>query len=1165
MARRANRRTEIAHTDRVRIAGIRRCGRAALLQATALRAAFVVVLATPAAAQLPPGARPTGGTVVGGQASISQGGNTTFINQASQRAAINWQTFNVGSQQTVDFKQPNSQAIALNRVISANPSEIAGRIYANGQIVIVNQSGVVFDRGAQVDTEGLTVSAAGITNQNFMAGHMVFDQAPHPGAKITNAGTITVRQAGLAALVAPQVANSGLIQATLGRVILAGASTYTLDLYGDGLLALNVTGQVTSVQLNGQSVPALVTNQGTILANGGTVMLTASAADGLIRTLVSAGGTIAANSVGGSTGRVLAQGVGGSVEIDGEVDAAGLDAGTKGGQVVADATGDVTVGPHALVNVSGNAGGGLIALGTTAARATGGPHAASTMTAGTTTLAAGALLRADATATGQGGRVTLLSREDTNFSGAISARGGAAGGHGGWVEISAMHGMSFLGSVDAGAPLGGGLILVDPTDLEITNGTPLQGFTKMTPAQVHALTGAVLLSATDTLLLHDAVTANGAATSFELDAGISLILEANLSAPGIPVTLMGGTTGLLLQGGTVTADALTLDSQGVITESGSGAFAATSLTGSAAGAVTLQSAGNTLTTLGAFTSGDRFFLADSQALTVNAAVTAAAGFALIAPTLTVTAAGNAKGSAVLLVADKITLSGGVTATGNGLMAINRLTAGTLEIGGATPTITAADLENIVSGTLALGTINGSQVAPQTTEIDFDANVDFTGKVGTLGLFATGLVTDASGGEKVGHLYGTVGTATLTGADTVATLDHFSTTVGTLQFADSSALTIAGDVTGATGVVISAAGLSQTAGTVAATSGALTLTSSAALAIGGTLDAATVKLSATGGDITESGAVTATSLSGSASGAVTLDSASNSVATLTALAATADAVTFDDAHSLVVTGPVTAGAGVTLAVTGTGNSLGLAADLTGSDVTLTAAGSISQASGVVTANTTTIALASTGGGLSIGGTLDATTSLSLAAGGGAIVETVGGTSGAVTATSLSGSASGSVTLDSAANAFGTLAGFGGTSGALTIEDAASLLITAAINRTGAVDITITGPAHTLGLAANITGSSVTLTAPGAITQTSGVVTATATDIDLHSTAAGIAIGGTLSADAAVSLLADGGDIREKVGGNSGSVTATLALGRRRWRRAPRWHHQQRGDIDRADRQ
>jgi len=96
-----------------------------------------------------------------------------------------------------------------------------------------HQSGVVFTQGAQVNAAGWCV-AAGITNKNFMAGTLSFDQAAKPGAQVVNRGNITIKQAGLAALVAPQVVNAGTITATLGHVVLAGAKTATLDLYGDG-------------------------------------------------------------------------------------------------------------------------------------------------------------------------------------------------------------------------------------------------------------------------------------------------------------------------------------------------------------------------------------------------------------------------------------------------------------------------------------------------------------------------------------------------------------------------------------------------------------------------------------------------------------------------------------------------------------------------------------------------------------------------------------------------------------------------------------------------------------------------------------------------------------------------------------------------------------------
>ena len=318
------------HTNEVRLLGVVRRKRSALLMSTALQATVALVLATPAMAQPAPNARPTGGAVVAGSAAISQTASNTAINQSSQRAAVNWKSFNVGSQQSVTFNQPSASAMTLNRVTGPDPSQIAGRIDANGQIVLVNQSGVTFYKGAQVNANGLMVTAAGISNRNFMAGAMMFDQPGNPNARIDNQGSITVRQAGLAALVAPQVANSGVITAKLGHVVLAGAKTATLDLYGDGLLSLDVSNQVTQAPAG---ATALVTNTGVIIADGGTVQLTARAADGIVQTLVQAGGKIRAATVGAQTGTVALNGVGGSIVVEGQLAAPGYAPGTTGGNI----------------------------------------------------------------------------------------------------------------------------------------------------------------------------------------------------------------------------------------------------------------------------------------------------------------------------------------------------------------------------------------------------------------------------------------------------------------------------------------------------------------------------------------------------------------------------------------------------------------------------------------------------------------------------------------------------------------------------------------------------------------------------------------------------------------------------------------------------------------
>lgn len=66
-------------------------------------------------------ANPIGGIFTGGQAQITQpNANTVQINQTSQKAVINWQTFNIQAGQSTQFIQPNSSAIALNLINSVN-------------------------------------------------------------------------------------------------------------------------------------------------------------------------------------------------------------------------------------------------------------------------------------------------------------------------------------------------------------------------------------------------------------------------------------------------------------------------------------------------------------------------------------------------------------------------------------------------------------------------------------------------------------------------------------------------------------------------------------------------------------------------------------------------------------------------------------------------------------------------------------------------------------------------------------------------------------------------------------------------------------------------------------------------------------------------------------
>ncbi len=520
----------------VRAVGVLRRKRAVLLRETALQAAALTLLALPARAQPAANARPTGGSVIAGSATIGQTATTTTITQTTPFGALTWSGFDVGAGQSVQFRQPSANALTVNEVTAPNPSLIAGHIDANGRLVLINRSGVVFYPGAQVDAAGLVVSAIGMNQAAAKQGQLVLDQPARAGARIVNAGTLTVKQAGLAALVAPQVANSGVISAKLGRVVLAGGAVDTVDLYGDGLVAFDVTGQAHPM---GDGKTALVTNTGTVLAQGGTVTLTAAQADGLVQTLVDAGGRIVANSVGAQRGAIEIAGTGGSIVIAGRLAADGRAPGETGGSVAATTTGTVLLTPTAHVSASGTAGGGAVALGTTLARATGG-SAVQAPTAKRVAIAKGARIAADATGRGAGGTVTALSTEATIQLGTISARGGPRGGDGGHVEISSAGALDLAGIIDVAGPLGAaGTILVDPTDLVIANAggnvTPTdntdpnlafgtQGTSNpatITVAQIEGLHGNIHLEASNNLTV-----GTGGPLSLSLGSGQALTLEA---------------------------------------------------------------------------------------------------------------------------------------------------------------------------------------------------------------------------------------------------------------------------------------------------------------------------------------------------------------------------------------------------------------------------------------------------------------------------------------------------------------------------------------------------------------------------------------------------------------------------------------------------------------
>src|SRR5205085_6247668 len=85
-------------------------------------------------------------------------------------------------------------------------------------------------------------------------------------------------------------------------------NSFSLDFYGDKLITLGVgdqiAGQVKDVA-TGQTLKALVTNEGKLKANGGRVELTAAAARQVVDAVINTTGVIEANTVGTKNGQIV--------------------------------------------------------------------------------------------------------------------------------------------------------------------------------------------------------------------------------------------------------------------------------------------------------------------------------------------------------------------------------------------------------------------------------------------------------------------------------------------------------------------------------------------------------------------------------------------------------------------------------------------------------------------------------------------------------------------------------------------------------------------------------------------------------------------------------------------------------------------------------------------
>ncbi|MEP7243172.1 MAG: filamentous hemagglutinin N-terminal domain-containing protein [Gammaproteobacteria bacterium] len=439
---------------------VRGAVRAALARARAPGPVALTLAASLTLGAVPAEAGPTGGVVVQGQGSISTPtAGTTVIDQSSQQLHLNWNSFDVGATETVQFNQPSSTAVALNRILDQNPSQIFGRLEANGKVVLVNPNGLLIGRTAQINVNSLVVSSLEAIDFDAASGRYRFATSRNNTGAVINEGSITADRGGSVTLLGGRVGNSGSIVADFGTVNLAAGRAATLDLAGDGLLRLEVDADLLA---NRDGAGSAVDNSGSIQAAGGRVLLTASAVQDVFANLVNNAGVVRANRIDNTGGVITLMGPSGTVLSSGTLDASAGDAVSTGGSVAV--LGDhVGLVGNSRVDVSGATGGGTALIG--------GDYQGSNpnvLNATRTYVSSGTTLDADAGARGDGGRVIVWANDFTRYDGSLSARGGTLSGNGGFAEVSGKHSLAFTGTAALDAPHGAwGDLLLDPLDITI--------------------------------------------------------------------------------------------------------------------------------------------------------------------------------------------------------------------------------------------------------------------------------------------------------------------------------------------------------------------------------------------------------------------------------------------------------------------------------------------------------------------------------------------------------------------------------------------------------------------------------------------------------------------------------------------------------------------------
>ncbi|MDO9932007.1 filamentous hemagglutinin N-terminal domain-containing protein [Glaesserella parasuis] len=270
--------------------------------------------------------------ITDGNAKINTLNKAMTITQESPRVSIEWESFDIGKQNSVEFKQPDSTAIAYNRVMGGNASQIQGKLQANGRVFLANPNGVIITKGAEINVGSLLATTKDLEKISNSNNFNFTPRKNHKTAegKIINEGKIVANgENAFVVLVGNEVENKGTIDAKYFKQekkvkerVCNGWSIYdcyegnprgfkwieyesTKTIESPGQVILGAGGEFTleldttsiSVNVDDNTVNSIVKNSGLIITKDGYIELTAKGKNELINNLVNNDGLLQADNI----------------------------------------------------------------------------------------------------------------------------------------------------------------------------------------------------------------------------------------------------------------------------------------------------------------------------------------------------------------------------------------------------------------------------------------------------------------------------------------------------------------------------------------------------------------------------------------------------------------------------------------------------------------------------------------------------------------------------------------------------------------------------------------------------------------------------------------------------------------------------------------------------